>query len=155
VQNLKITHSTYQGKLKPYYPDFVFLTPEGYIAIVESKPIVDMSNFYNRCKYYALKLYCESMGFIYAMVDENLVSLESILQHQVTNNITKAFDAILETTGQFRSGDLKIIYEKQKAYLQKDINNILSKHSAQKNLINQAKFGFEIKSDETIDFDRL
>jgi hypothetical protein len=95
------------------------------------------------------------MGFIYAMVDENLVSLESILQHQVTNNITKSFEEILETTGQFSTGDLKFIYKKQKAYLQKDINNILSKHIAQKNLINQAKFGFEIKSKETIDFDRL
>jgi hypothetical protein len=155
VQSLKITHSTYQGKLKPYYPDFVFLTPEGYIAIVESKPIVDMSNFFNRCKYYALKLYCESMGFIYAMVDENLVSLESILQHQVTNNITKAFDEILETTGQFSTGDLKFIFEKHKSYKQKDTKDILSKHIAQKNLINKAKFGFEITSDETIDFDRL
>jgi hypothetical protein len=156
VQSLKITHSTYQGKLKPYYPDFVFLTPEGYIAIVESKPIVDMSNFYNRCKYYALKLYCESMGFIYAMVDENLVSLESILQHQVTNNITKAFDGILETTGQFSAGDLKFIFEKHKSsYKQIEIREILSRHIAQKNLLNKAKYGFEIKSEETIDFDQL
>jgi hypothetical protein len=156
VQSLKITHSTYQGKLKPYYPDFVFLTPEGYIAIVESKPIVDMSNFYNRCKYYALKLYCESMGFIYAMVDENLVSLESILQRKVTNNITKAFDEILEKTGQFSTGDLKFIFEKHKSsYKQIEIREILSRHIAQKNLLNKAKYGFEIKSEETIDFDQL
>ncbi len=155
VQSLKITHSTYRGKLKPYYPDFVFLTPEGYIAIVESKPITDMSNFYNRCKYHALRLYCERMGYIYAMVDENLVSLQSILQQKVTNPITKAFDQILETKGQFSPGDLKVIYEKQKAYSQKEINHMLSKHIAHKNLVNQAQHGFDIKSKETIDFDIL
>lgn len=156
VQSLKITHSTYQGKLKPYYPDFVFLTPEGYIAIVESKPVVDMSNFYNRCKYYALKLYCESMGFIYAMVDENLVSLENILQQKVTNIITKAFDEILEITGQFSAGDLKFIFEKHKSsYKQIEVREILSKHITQKNLINSSRYGFEISSKEMIDFDRL
>lgn len=155
VQSLEITYSTYQGKFKPYYPDFVFLTPEGYIAIVESKPVVDMSNFYNRCKYYALKLYCESMGFIYAMVDENLVSLESILQRKVNNGITKAFDEILETTGQFSAGDLKFIFDKHKSYTQIEVRKILSKHITQKNLINTSRYGFEISSKETIDFDRL
>jgi hypothetical protein len=155
VQSLKITHSTYQGKLKPYYPDFVFLTPEGYLAIVESKPIVDMSNFYNRCKYYALKLYCESMGFIYAMVDENLVSLDSILKHKVINPITKSFDEILEKNGQFNHNDLEFIFRNNKAYTQLQIREVLSKHIAQKNLVNYSKYGFEISSNETIDFKRL
>jgi len=155
VQSLKITHSTYQGKLKPYYPDFVFLTPEGYLAIVESKPIVDMSNFYNRCKYYALKLYCESMGFIYAMVDENLVSLDSIIKHKVINPITKSFDEILEKNGQFNHNDLEFIFRNNKAYTQLQIREVLSKHIAQKNLVNYSKYGFEISSNETIDFSRL
>ncbi len=155
VQSLKITHSTYQGKLKPYYPDFVFLTPEGYLAIVESKPIVDMSNFYNRCKYYALKLYCESMGFIYAMVDENLVSLDSILKHKVMNPITKSFDEILEKNGQFNHNDLEFIFRNNKAYTQLQIREVLSKHIAQKNLVNYSKYGFEITSNETINFNRL
>ncbi len=155
VQSLKITHSTYQGKLKPYYPDFVFLTPEGYLAIVESKPIVDMSNFYNRCKYYALKLYCESMGFIYAMVDENLVSLDSILKYKVINPITKSFDEILEKNGQFNHNDLEFIFRNNNAYTQLQIREVLSKHIAQKNLVNYSKYGFEIGSNETIDFKRL
>jgi hypothetical protein len=117
---------------------------------------MDMSNFYNRCKYHALKLYCERMGYIYAMVDENLVSLESILQRKVTNIITKSFDEILEKTGQFSAGDLKFIFEKHKSsYKQIEIREILSRHIAQMNLLNKAKFGFEIMSDETINFDRL
>jgi hypothetical protein len=89
------------------------------------------------------------------MVDENLVSLESILQHQVTNNITKAFDEILETTGQFSAGDLKFIFYNHKSYTQIEVREILSKHITQKNLINSSRYGFEISSKETIDFDRL
>ena len=95
------------------------------------------------------------MGFIYAMVDENLVSLESILQNKITNNITKTFDNLLEKAGLFNLGALKYIYEKHNSYKQKEVRDILSKHIAQKNLINNAKFGFEIMSEETIDFDRL
>lgn len=151
-QSLMINYNTYNGKNKSYYPDFTFLTPEGYIAIVEVKPIVDMANFFNRCKFESLKKYCEKNGYIYSILDNRLMTFQSILNNHSRSEITDFFDNKLNSLGYFREGQLREAYSLFSRYTQNEIKDFISRHVAWLKLKNTSKYGFEVKKGDIIDF---
>ena len=154
-QHLMIHYASYLSEDKKYYPDFVFLTPEGYIAIVESKPIHLMSYFIVEAKYHFLKRFCEKHGFIYAMMDENMVTIEQVRREILPNQITDYLDHLLDTARIFDDGAMQMVYHMFQQQNQKDLDLIASKHWIQRELVNKSKFGFLIKKQRKINYDLL
>jgi len=145
AQSLEIPYASYIKGDKQYYPDFIFLTPEGYIAIVESKPTSIMNTFLVRCKYEGLKHYCESRGFIYAMMDESLTTIEIKKEKKQNNPVTRYFDALFDEVGVFNDEAIKLVYQHFPDQSQKEIKEILGHHVLQRNLVNKSSVGFNIK----------
>ncbi len=145
AQSLMVPYASYFKGDKHYYPDFIFLTPEGYIAIVESKPSSIMNTFLVRCKYEGLRHYCESRGFIYAMMDETLTTLEMIKVEKQNNDITRFFDALFDEVGVFNDEAIKLVYQHFPDQSQKEIKEILGHHVLQRDLVNKSSVGFNIK----------
>ena len=157
AQHLRVPYASYIKGDKNYYPDFIFLTPEGYIAIVESKPIALMSNLMVEAKYHFLKRYCEAHGFLYAMVDENLTTIEQVRKEALPKDVTQYADHLLETAKIFDDGALEMVYLwfKEEGYTQLEIKTILSKHWIQRELVNKSTRGFLIKKRRKINYDLL
>lgn len=157
AQHLRVPYASYIKGGKNYYPDFVFLTPEGYIAIVESKPIALMSYFVVEAKYHFLKRYCEAHGFLYAMVDENLTTIEQVRKETLPKDVTQYADHLLETARIFDDGALELVYLwfKEEGYTQLALKTILSKHWIQRELVNKSTRGFLIKKRRKINYDLL
>ena len=145
AQSLVVPYASYIKGDKHYYPDFIFLTPEGYIAIVESKPTSIMNTFLVRCKYEGLKHFCESKGFIYAMMDESLNTIEIKKEEKQNNPITRYFDALFDEVGVFNDEAIKLVYQHFPDQSQKEIKEILGHHVLQRNLVNKSSVGFNIK----------
>jgi hypothetical protein len=143
-QAFSIPYTTYKKKIRLYFPDFVFLTPEGYLAIVESKPTPLMSTFMVRCKYEALKNYCEKHGFIYAMMDEQLQTFSSIHAMKEDNEITRYVEYLIDTAGIFNDFALKLVHSKFKHFTQKAIKEIISRYVIQQDLYNPSSLGFKL-----------
>lgn len=145
AQSLLIPYASYLKGDKRYYPDFIFLTPEGYIAIVESKPTSIMNTFLVRCKYEGLKHFCESRGFIYAMMDESLKTIEMMKEEKQNNPITRYFDSLFDEVGVFNDEAIKLVYQRFPDQNQKEIKEILGHHVLQRSLVNKSSVGFNIK----------
>ena len=154
-QHLMIHYASYLSEDKKYYPDFVFLTPDGYIAIVESKPIQLMSYFIVEAKYHFLKRYCEAHGFIYAMMDENLVTIEQVRQEPLPTQVTEFLDHLLDTARIFNDGAMQMVYQRFGDQNHKDLDLIASKHWIQRELVNKSQYGFLIKKQRKINYDVL
>jgi hypothetical protein len=154
-QHLMIHYASYLSEDKKYYPDFVFLTPDGYIAIVESKPIQLMSYFIVEAKYHFLKRYCEAHGFIYAMMDENLVTIEQVRQEPLPTQVTDYLDHLLDTARIFNDGAMQMVYQRFGDQNHKDLDLIASKHWIQRELVNKSQYGFLIKKQRKINYDVL
>lgn len=154
-QHLMIHYASYLSEDKKYYPDFVFLTPDGYIAIVESKPIQLMSYFIVEAKYHFLKRYCEAHGFIYAMMDENLVTIEQVRKEPLPIQVTEYVDHLLDTARIFNDGAMQMVYLKFGDQNQKELDLIASKHWIQRELVNKSQYGFLIKKRRKINYDVL
>lgn len=146
AQSLVFYYDSYREKARKCIPDFIFLTPEGYLAIVESKPTALMGTYRVRCKYEALKKYCLAKGFLYAMVNEKLLSIESIQNSSFENEVTQAFDSMIADGGKFDKDKMKILYDQFKHYTQLQIKEIIGKHILRLNLKNKSKYGFHIVS---------
>ena len=157
AQHLRVPYASYIKGDKNYYPDFVFLTPEGYIAIVESKPIALMSNMTVEAKYHFLKRYCEAHGFLYAMMDENLTTIEHVREEALPKEITQYANHLLDTARIFDDGAMEMVYLrfKEEGYTQLEIKTILSKHWIQRELVNKSTRGFLIKKRRKINYDLL
>lgn len=157
AQHLRVPYASYIKGDKNYYPDFVFLTPEGYIAIVESKPIALMSYFGVEAKYHFLKRYCESHGYLYAMLDENLNTIEQVRQEVSPKEVTQYADHLLATARIFDDGAFDMLYLKFKieGYTQVALKTILSKHWIQRELANRSTRGFLIKKRKKINYELL
>ena len=157
AQHLRVPYASYIKGDKNYYPDFIFLTPEGYIAIVESKPIALMSYFVVEAKYYFLKRYCEAHGYLYAMVDENLTTIEQVRQEVLPKGITTYADHLLATARIFDDGAFDMLYLrfKKEGYTQIALKTILSKHWIQRELTNKSTRGFLIKKRRKINYELL
>jgi hypothetical protein len=157
AQHLRVPYASYIKGDKNYYPDFVFLTPEGYIAIVESKPIALMSYFVVEAKYHFLKRYCEAHGFLYAMLDENLTTIEQVRKETLPKDVTQYADHLLETARIFDDGAMEMVYLwfKEEGYTQLALKTILSKHWIQRELVNKSTRGFLIKKRRKINYDLL
>ena len=157
AQHLRVPYASYIKGGKNYYPDFVFLTPEGYIAIVESKPIALMSNLVVEAKYHFLKRYCEAHGYLYAMMDENLTTIEQVRKEALPDAITQYADHLLTTARIFDDGAFDMLYLKFKkeGYTQKELKIILSKHWIQRELANRSTRGFLIKKRKKINYELL
>jgi DNA-binding phage protein len=144
AQSLAIPYTTYKKKVRTYFPDFIFLTPEGYLAIVESKPTHLMSTFMVRCKYEALKDYCEQHGFIYAMMDEQLQTFSQTHAMNEENEITRYVEHLLATAGLFNDFAMKMVYSKFKNLTQKAIKDIVSRFVIQHDFYNPSSLGFKL-----------
>jgi hypothetical protein len=155
AQSLLIPYASYLKRDKQYYPDFIFLTPEGYIAIVESKPTSIMNTFLVRCKYEGLKHFCASRGFIYAMMDEHLTTLEMIKANPIVNSITQYVDQLIADVGVFNDEALKLVYHQFSEYTQQDIKTMLGHYVLQNDYVNKSKVGFNIKKRRKFDAIRL
>jgi hypothetical protein len=155
AQSLMIPYASYLSYGKQYFPDFVFLTSEGYLAIVESKPTSNMNTYMVRCKYEALKQYCEERGFIFAMVDERLTSFERIKAQKINHPVTQYFDAIFDEVGIFNDEALKLIYQKFPQYTHKEIKAVLGHYVLQRDLVNKSSVGFNIKKHRRFNEEKL
>ena len=157
AQYLCVHYASYLKDEKKYYPDFIFLTPEGYLAIVESKPISLMSNFMVEAKYHFLKRYCEAHGYLYAMLDENLTTIEQVRKEALPKDITEYADHLLATARIFDDGafELLSLQFKEKGYTKVELRIILSKHWIQRELVNRSTRGFLIKKRRKINYDLL
>ena len=157
AQHLRVPYASYIKGDKNYYPDFIFLTPEGYIAIVESKPIELMSYFVVEAKYYFLKRYCEAHGYLFAMVDENLTTIEQVRKEVLPKTITQYADHLLSTARIFDDGAFDMLYLKFKkeGYTQIALKAILSKYWIQRELANRSTRGFLIKKRRKINYELL
>jgi hypothetical protein len=157
AQYLCVHYASYLKDDKKYYPDFIFLTPEGYLAIVESKPISLMSNFMVEAKYHFLKRYCEAHGYLYAMLDENLTTIEQVRKEALPKDITEYADHLLATARIFDDGafELLSLQFKENGYTKVELRIILSKHWIQRELVNRSTRGFLIKKRKKINYDLL
>ena len=144
TQSFSIPYATYHKKIRLYFPDFIFLTPEGYIAIVESKPTTLMSTFMVRCKYEALKDYCEKHGFIYAMMDEQLQTFSSIQRMKEDNAITDYVKDLINLAGLVNDFALTLVYNAFKAHTQQAIKDVISRFAIQHDYYNPSKYGFRL-----------
>lgn len=157
AQHLRVPYASYIKGDKNYYPDFVFLTPEGYITIVESKPIALMSYFVVEAKYHFLKRYCEAHGYLYAMMDENLTTIEHVREEALPKEVTQYANHLLDTARIFDDGAMEMVYLrfKEEGYTQLELKTILSKHWIQRELVNKSTRGFLIKKRRKINYDLL
>ncbi len=146
AQSLEFYYDSYREKGRKCIPDFIFLTPEGYIAIVESKPTSLMGTYRVRCKYEALKKYCLAKGYLYTMVNENLVSIESIQNSPFENEVTQTFDHMVKDGEKFDNEKMKLLYDQFKQYSQIQIKEMIGQHILRLNLKNKSKYGFYINS---------
>ncbi len=146
AQSLLVPYNSYLKEDRKYFPDFIFLTPEGYIAIVESKPIEFMANFFVQAKYLALRRFCEERGFIYAMVDEHLHPYHQMKLEKETNKVTEYFDHLLETARMFDDDGFDLIKAKFKGeWKVSDLEVMIAKHIIRRQLVNTSSGGYHIK----------
>lgn len=75
TQSLSLDY-TFRGKEVLYYPDIVYLTKSGNIVILEVKDTISMCKNKNIQKYNRLSKYCQSNGFSYAMLNDNIEFVE-------------------------------------------------------------------------------
>ena len=76
-----------------YSPDIAAITNGGHIIIVEVKPLIAMSYHMNLEKYRGLRKYCESNGFMYAMLDPDseYMTFEEFRKTIVPDDVKKLF----------------------------------------------------------------
>lgn len=76
-----------------YSPDIAAITNGGHIVIIEVKPLIAMSCHMNIEKYQGLREYCESKGFMYAMLDPDseYMTFEEFRKTVVPDDVRKMF----------------------------------------------------------------
>lgn len=92
-QALCIKYDTAFKKDKNYFPDFVLLTKDYHIAIIEVKSLSSMSYHLNLEKYKALEKYCKKKGFEYMMVDpdHDYKTLDQLRNMRINPGFEKTF----------------------------------------------------------------
>lgn len=97
-QNLCLPYSTAFTSEKYYYPDVVTLTKDGYIAVIEVKPVTAMSYNIVLAKYDALADYCEENGYLYMMVDpdHDFMTFDELYNMSVDGGLIDIFDNLEE-----------------------------------------------------------
>jgi hypothetical protein len=65
------------------------------------------------------------------------------------------FDQILNDKGYFGKDELKLVYEKNKAFKQIEIKNFLSRHIARHNYYTDQQYDFLVIKDKKIDFTQI
>ena len=146
-QSLKIPYTTIKSKkVKNYYPDIVLLTKDYYVVIIEVKPLLFMSNYYNLEKYKALKAYAEEHGYMYTMCDRNFKSIEYLESKKIPKKTKNYFYNILECKKCFKDTHFKQFTKglsmKKKQKIQQNFCSLV----IQERLINKSKYSFDISS---------
>lgn len=90
----------------PYYPDFVFRTYDGRIALVEIKSILGMAQDENIAKMEALFAYARRQGLMAAYIDAEFLSFQEYLEPLIPNAYTRFFDETVAAIGDFTHQDL-------------------------------------------------
>lgn len=88
-----IKYDTEYSKDKDYFPDFVILTKDYHIAIIEVKALSAMSYHLNLEKYKALEKYCKEHGFEYMMIDPDYdyKTIDELMRIRVNKRLENAF----------------------------------------------------------------
>ncbi|MFA6620312.1 MAG: hypothetical protein WCS90_04190 [Bacilli bacterium] len=90
----------------PYYPDFVFRTYDGRVALVEIKSILGMAQDENIAKMEALFAYAHARGFMAAYIDAEFLSFQEYLEPLAPNAYTHFFEETVAAIGGFTNQDL-------------------------------------------------
>ncbi len=150
-QSFSIPYTRNTKKKRLYFPDIVMLTHDDRIAIIEVKQTRMMSYFEYILKYEAMKQYCIEKGYIYTMCDRTFTTFESLKTLKISASLKRQFEEILMTQGYFNNASFKTMSKtmntKQKHHLQLHLTALV----IQNNLKNKAKYGFDIKHNETLD----
>lgn len=93
-QNLCLPYSTAFTSEKYYYPDIIALTNDGYIAVIEVKPVTAMSYNIVLAKYDALADYCEENGYMYMMVDpdHDFMTFDELYDLKIDSDLFEIFE---------------------------------------------------------------
>ena len=97
-QNLCLRYSTAFTSKKYYYPDIVTLTNDGYIAVIEVKPVTAMSYNIVLDKYDALADYCEEKGYLYMMIDpdHDFMTYDDLYDLKINSDLFEMFEEFEE-----------------------------------------------------------
>ena len=98
----------------PYYPDFLFHTYNGEIAVVEIKSILGMCQDENIAKFSALRSYCEKNGFLFGFLDAELEPFSRYLlpPKESEEGMARYFYETLGSLGGFTTANLKAMMKR-------------------------------------------
>ena len=97
-QNLCVKYSSQYKDGKNYYPDFVVLTQDGKILIIEIKQAKMMSHHTNLEKYEWLSDFCKSKGYMYMMVDPGLdfMTYDELYDMDIAEGLLEHFNKLIK-----------------------------------------------------------
>ncbi|MCQ2437598.1 MAG: hypothetical protein MJ099_04315 [Clostridia bacterium] len=100
IDEIQVVECVSQGVDIPYYkrnghkeqkytPDLIFLTIQGYVGIIEVKPLKHMGLDLCLDKYDAMAEYCEENGYLYGMVDpeNSFTTFEDMKEFQINEEL--------------------------------------------------------------------
>lgn len=136
-----------------YHPDLIFLTKDGYIAVVEVKALSAMSYHLNIEKYAALASFCEEKGFLYMMVDpaEDFFTYDDLLAVDIPNGLYNHVMWYLseiideENPCLIEKSDFAVLYDAlQEDYTKEDLRFYLRAIIVQEGWYNKSKHDFNV-----------
>jgi hypothetical protein len=110
----------------PYYPDFMFRTYDGRIALVEIKSILGMAQDENIVKRSALYAYCQQNGFLFAFLDAEKVSFDDYLSPVEDCPEKRFFLQTVLSIGGFTNRDLEPLERTFPKKEKKDLKRLVS-----------------------------
>ncbi len=96
-----------RSKTLRYFPDIVFYTEDGYIGIIEVKPMFEMADNKVRTKYQVLVNYCLKHGFLYTMCDFQYHTFNFMSKRNVNEYLKELVENTLDEKGSFTRDDFE------------------------------------------------
>ena len=94
-----------KSKTLRYFPDILFYTREGYIGIIEVKPMFEMADNKVRTKYSVLANYCLKHGLLFTMCDYQYHTFDFMLKRNVNEYLRELVENTIEQKGNFTRSD--------------------------------------------------
>ena len=110
----------------PYYPDFVFRTYDGRIALVEIKSILGMAQDENIAKMETLFAHARERGYMAAYIDAEFVSFQEYLEPLISNEFTRFFAETVAAIGGFTNRDLERMEQRFPKTEKRNLRRIVS-----------------------------
>ena len=122
-----------KSKTKHYYPDIIFYTKDGYIGIIEVKPMFDMCDNKVRRKYDLLANFCEQKGFLYTMCDFQYHTYDFMMTREVNEYLESLVEETIDDFGAFTQKDFEEFASGKDSKTKKKYRNQLAALAIQKN----------------------